>query len=92
MVAGMAHSKITISIPEDAVLERARAIAERQGRSLSAVIYRALRDAVILDEGGRAAAADGLPADDEATKLAEQDADAMEDDYRAAVRRGDDAS
>lgn len=84
----MAHSKITISIPEDAVLERARAIAERQGRSLSAVIYRALRDAVILDEGGQAAAADALPdPDDEATKLAEQDAEAMEDDYRAAARR-----
>jgi predicted transcriptional regulator len=88
MVEGMAHSKITISIPEDAVLERARAIAERTGRSLSAVIYRALRDAVILDEGGQAAAVDGLPADDEATKLAEQDADAMEADYRAAAKRG----
>lgn len=89
----MAHSKITISIPEDAVLERARAIAERQGRSLSSVIYRALRDAVILDEGGRAAAADASPdPDDEATKLAEQDADAMEDDYRAAAHRPDEGN
>jgi hypothetical protein len=80
----MSYSTITVSIPDDTVLERARAMAERQGRSLSSVVYRALREAVILDEGARAAAAGGFEPSDEAGALPEADAEAMEDDYRAA--------
>lgn len=87
----MAYSKITVSIPDDMVLERARAMAERQGRSLSAVVYRALRDAVILDEGAQAAAVGGFAGDDETSVMAEGDAEAMEDDYRAAGGRRDGA-
>lgn len=88
----MAHAKITVSIPDDTVLERARGMAERQGRSLSAVIYRALRDAVILDEGAQAAAAGGFASEDEAAAMAEHDAEAMEADYRTAARRGQGAA
>lgn len=88
----MAHTKITVSIPDDTVLERARIIAERQGRSLSAVIYRALRDAVILDEGARAAVVGGYATEDETIQFTEEDAEAIEADYQASAHRGRDTA